>query len=137
MYFEVQCVPPQVVDIQSRTCSCRLWQVNGLPCPHGAILLFNMVQKPYSYIDKGFYVSSYRQSYSFMLYPFPRSEVQSADSDVTAPIVQKRRGRPKRKGIQSRGEKIKIKVNTKTKKKTKCGKCSEYGYNRMGCTKVM
>lgn len=72
-----------------------------------------------------------------MLYPFPRSEVQSADSDVTSPIVQKRRGRPKRKRIQSRGEKIKIKVNTTTKKKTKCGKCSKYGYNRMGCTKVM
>lgn len=38
--YKVYSTPNIVVDIKEKTCTCKLWQVYGLPCVHAATVIF-------------------------------------------------------------------------------------------------
>lgn len=38
--YEVFSTPHAVVDTKEKTCTCKLWQINGLPCVHAATDFF-------------------------------------------------------------------------------------------------
>ncbi|KAG5565981.1 hypothetical protein RHGRI_001792 [Rhododendron griersonianum] len=37
--YEVRCLPPKVVSVDERTCSCGYWQSNGFMCRHAAMVI--------------------------------------------------------------------------------------------------
>ncbi|PKU64264.1 hypothetical protein MA16_Dca005187 [Dendrobium catenatum] len=47
-----------VVDVEKRECTCRVWDVTGLPCIH-AVAFIGMKEHPlwHSYIDEHYYVA--------------------------------------------------------------------------------
>ncbi|XP_012829160.1 PREDICTED: uncharacterized protein LOC105950357 [Erythranthe guttata] len=80
--FEVLCDPTAVVDIKERVCSCRMWQITGLPCAHAACVLFNNSNEGYKYVDKYYRTESYRETYSHPVVPFVQPTI-----DNNMPIV--------------------------------------------------
>ena len=40
------------VDIVNRRCSCRSWQLRGIPCPHGVVALHYKNLEPIHYYSK-------------------------------------------------------------------------------------
>ncbi|XP_012853205.1 PREDICTED: uncharacterized protein LOC105972771 [Erythranthe guttata] len=104
--FEVFSSPNDVVDLGERTCSCRLWKINGFPCAHPAAVIFVELRcglAAYDYIDRWYHRSTFKESYSGSIIPFVR---QVSDLDVAVigpPEVKPTRGCPKRKRIPSQG----------------------------------
>ncbi|XP_025664461.1 uncharacterized protein [Arachis hypogaea] len=50
--FEVQCLPIKVsVDLGKKTCSCRFWQLNDLPCRHACAALAYQNRRPEEYAN--------------------------------------------------------------------------------------
>ncbi|XP_012833675.1 PREDICTED: uncharacterized protein LOC105954550 [Erythranthe guttata] len=60
--YEVLSDPVAIVDIRSRSCSCRMWQINGLPCVHAVCVLFKYKKTGgYDYFDEHFRTDCYRR----------------------------------------------------------------------------
>ncbi|KAH7571404.1 hypothetical protein JRO89_XS04G0043800 [Xanthoceras sorbifolium] len=101
-----------IVDIRSRICSCRRWQLYGLPCAHAAAALISCGQNVHLFAEPCFTVASYRETYSQMINPIPDknrwkepgegAEGGGAKLDMTIRPPKTRRppGRPKKKVLR-------------------------------------
>ncbi|KAE8702324.1 sterol 3-beta-glucosyltransferase UGT80A2-like isoform X1 [Hibiscus syriacus] len=64
-----------IVDIRSRVCCCRRWQLYGLPCAHAADALISCGQNAHLFAEPCFTVGSYRETYSQMMHTIPDKSV--------------------------------------------------------------
>ncbi|XP_039145858.1 uncharacterized protein LOC120283285 [Dioscorea cayenensis subsp. rotundata] len=124
-----------VVKKKHCCCSCRKWQLSGVPCSHAISVLYYNNEKAENYLDKWYKVSTYMETYAHILYPthdrgsWPRSGYPPV---IPPEPVNKRRGRKtllRRKEID---EQSGIKNNRVNKKgvKMKCNICGTVGHNK-------
>lgn len=128
--FEVRGESVDIVDTDHWDCSCKGWQLNGLPCCH-AIAVFQCIgRNPYDYCSRYFTVESYRTTYAESIHPVPNVErpIKGESSDagvvVTPPPTKRPPGRPKVKQAES----IDI-----IKRQLQCSKCKGLGHNKKTC----
>ncbi|KAK8713246.1 hypothetical protein V6N13_148468 [Hibiscus sabdariffa] len=99
--YQVSCGPSSQhsVNIQEWTCSCRKWQLTGIPCIH-AISVMSIEDRPEKYVDSCYSVSTQRAIYSHLISPV-RGEQQWATNDTMEPILppmfRRPPGRPHKK----------------------------------------
>lgn len=128
-----------IVDIQTRVCSCHRWQLYGLPCAHAAAALISCGQNAQLFADHCFTVHSYRETYSQIIYPIPDKCMWkelgdgtegggvSPDNAIRAPKIRRPPGRPKKKVL--RVESLK-----RPKRVVQCGRCRMLGHSQKKCT---
>ncbi|XP_020249432.1 uncharacterized protein LOC109826822 [Asparagus officinalis] len=125
--YEVYDFPTVEVNLNERTCTCREWQVVGLPCKHAATVIRQNMDTLYSYISHYFSVETYRKCYSFPIYPIPDDDKPCIDDEnmvIRPPTTSILRGRPRTKRIPS---------GLNPGKELKCSRCQQYGHNRRTC----
>ncbi|KAK9290227.1 hypothetical protein L1049_008394 [Liquidambar formosana] len=128
-----------IVDIRSRVCSCRRWQLYGLPCAHAAAALISCGQNAHLFAEPCFTVASYRETYSQIINPIPDkslwkelgegTEGGGAKVDITIRPPKTRRppGRPKKKVLRVENFK-------RPKRVVQCGRCHMLGHSQKKCT---
>ncbi|KDP28012.1 hypothetical protein JCGZ_19092 [Jatropha curcas] len=128
--FEVRGESVDIVDIDHWDCSCKGWQLVGLPCCH-AIAVFECIgRSPYDYCSRYFTVESYRSTYAESIHPVPNVDrpIQGESSDVgvivTPPPTKRPPGRPKTKQAES---------IDMIKRQLQCSKCKGLGHNKKTC----
>ncbi|XP_019075492.1 uncharacterized protein LOC100247698 isoform X2 [Vitis vinifera] len=128
--FEVRGESIDIVDIDHWDCSCKDWQLSGLPCCH-AIAVFEWIgRNPYDYCSRYFTVESYRLTYAESIHPVPnvdrpvKTESTQVGIIVTPPPTKRPPGRPKMKQAGS--------VET-IKRQLQCSKCKGLGHNKKTC----
>ena len=52
-----------VVDFSNRTCSCRIWDLTGLPCKHSIAAIFKNLEKVENYVHPCYLRETYLQTY--------------------------------------------------------------------------
>ncbi|WOL09196.1 hypothetical protein Cni_G17949 [Canna indica] len=124
--FEVRGNTIFVVNIGSCECTCRRWQISGLPCLH-AIAVFNRINRPvYDYCSRYFRIDCYHLTYSASIHPIP--DVGSIDfySGVSSypPPAHRPPGRPRRKRFNP---------NRTTTVVRLCSRCKVAGHNKATC----
>ncbi|GKE27042.1 pentatricopeptide repeat-containing protein, partial [Tanacetum coccineum] len=92
------------VDEQQRTCTCRMWQLAGLPCPHSIVVIFKLNKKPEDYIPACFRNDAYYKAYHQYLTPVGGMTFWP-DSIIPPKKQAAKRGRPKKNvgNVESRG----------------------------------
>lgn len=127
-----------IVDIRTRVCSCRRWQLYGIPCAHAAAALISCGQNAHLFTDRCFTVASYREAYSQTIYPIPdksqwsepgegEAEGGGAKVDIVIPPRTRRPpGRPKKKIL--RVENLK-----RPRRVVQCGRCHMLGHSQKKC----
>ena len=129
--FEVRGESIDIVDIDHWDCSCKEWQLSGLPCCH-AIAVFDWIgRSPYDYCSRYFTVESYRLAYAESIQPVPNVDrpvkmesAAQAGIIVTPPPTKRPPGRPKMKQAGS--------IET-IKRQLQCSKCKGLGHNKKTC----
>nr|POE69372.1 hypothetical protein CFP56_08627 [Quercus suber] len=128
--FEVRGESVDIVDIDHWDCSCKEWQLTGLPCCH-AIAVFECIgRNPYDYCSRYFTAESYRLTYAESIQPVPNVDRPIPDESalavvtVTPPPTKRPPGRPKMKQSES----IDI-----IKRQLQCSKCKGLGHNKKTC----
>ncbi|KAL2235253.1 UNVERIFIED_CONTAM: hypothetical protein Sindi_1257500 [Sesamum indicum] len=55
-YYQISCYDGSQfsVDLERRTCTCRLWQLSGIPCKHACSAIFNQNLQPEEMAETGF-----------------------------------------------------------------------------------
>ncbi|KAK8621106.1 hypothetical protein V6N13_067547 [Hibiscus sabdariffa] len=69
--LKVSCGPSSQhsVNIQEWTCSCRKWQLTGIPCIHAISVILSIEDRPEKYVDSCYFVSTQRAIYSHLISP--------------------------------------------------------------------
>ncbi|KAL7248983.1 hypothetical protein ACSBR1_011201 [Camellia fascicularis] len=76
--YEVHSHPSVLVDIGKHTCSCFQWQINGLPCKHAMVAIWNSGTDLNVLVDPYFHVVNYRTSHSHTIYQSRRLRNQKS-----------------------------------------------------------
>ncbi|GMI95444.1 hypothetical protein HRI_003213700 [Hibiscus trionum] len=69
--YQVSCGPSNqhAVNIQAWTCSCRKWELTGIPCVHAISVILSLPDRPEKYVDPCYHVSTQRGIYSHLISP--------------------------------------------------------------------
>ncbi|XP_039143980.1 uncharacterized protein LOC120281132 [Dioscorea cayenensis subsp. rotundata] len=124
-----------VVDRIEKTCSCRKWQLTGVPCAHAISALYYNQDRPENYIDECYKVSTFLAIYSHILYPTQdRSCWPSSNQSpmIPPPPVNNKRGKKtmlRRREPNEEAGYTKGKVSMKGRKIT-CSICGVAGHNK-------
>ena len=92
------------VNLITRECSCRKWQVTRIPCSHACISIQFCGKNIYEFCDPYFSAHLYRQTYALPILPIADIDLAKVDPTnvrVSPWETKVRPGRPKRKRIPS------------------------------------
>lgn len=128
--FEVRGESLEIVDVDHWECSCKGWQLTGLPCCHAIDVFEGIGRDPYDYCSRYFMAENYRLTYAESIHPIPNVERpphgESTEEQVTVtpPPTKRPPGRPKTKQAES----IDL-----IKRQLQCSKCKGLGHNKKTC----
>ena len=121
-----------VVDLTNRICSCKKWQLSGLPCNH-VIAVSRFINKTDLgiFVERWFKKSTYRATYEESINPVGDIEAWETPAYVTPvlpPVIGKRSACiPKNNDlIPSKGE---------IQREPYCTRCTKIGHSKDRCQK--
>ncbi|KAK8940899.1 hypothetical protein KSP39_PZI010531 [Platanthera zijinensis] len=119
--FEVKDGCTNVVNMETWECTCRRWQVSGLPCEHALAVIERSGWCIYDFCSKYFTAECYRRAYMLSINPI----ADPVHSLSLIPCRAKRLpGRPKKKPAEPR---------ITSKRAVRCSKCRGYGHYKQTC----
>lgn len=131
--FEVRGDSIESVDVDNCDCSCRGWQLTGLPCCHAISVINCLGRDPYDYCSKYFTTDSYKVTYSESVHPISNVDVppQKGNSQLAVTVTPPTRrppGRPslKKVGSQDGGKRV-----------PQCSRCKGTGHNKSSCKELL
>ncbi|GJX73167.1 hypothetical protein Tco_0311762 [Tanacetum coccineum] len=126
-----------VVDIRARTCSCRSWQLSGIPYVHTVAALAFLNKDPKTYVCEWLKKDMFKEAYKYHIRPLKDSSFWPKTDDIE-PLPPKERRMPGRPCVnRKRGacEKDRKNANVGFGRKMTCRKCYEKGHNSRSCKK--
>ena len=125
------------VNLLEKTCSCRYWQLSGLPCPHAISCIYFRTNSLEEYIASCYSVSEFKKTYSHYLQPLEgmHSWPISDRRKPIAPSYVRMPGRPKKERRRDSTEKPKSTRMCKLGTVIRCRTCKGVGHNRATCSK--
>ncbi|XP_058758429.1 uncharacterized protein LOC131631679 [Vicia villosa] len=124
------------VNLKDSKCSCRRWELTGLPCVHALSCMKSRNFKFEDYIPEYYKKSRYIAVYKPVIYPVNGSNLweKTQYPDVHPPKYRKMPGRPKKKRNLEQGE---IDGSDRKLRRTglivKCSRCKKSGHNKATC----
>ncbi|KAF2325311.1 hypothetical protein GH714_026407 [Hevea brasiliensis] len=117
-----------IVNIRSRQCSCRGWQLRGLPCDHAVAALMFCRQNVYRFAESCFTVANYRKAYSQTIHPIPDKALWRNEGydDVGPRINPPRSFRPP--PGKSRKKRVRTEDGGRVKRPVHCSRCHQTGH---------
>jgi len=121
-----------VVNLEQRTCTCRAWQVSGLPCKHALAYITSIRgEKIEDHVDNYYSVQKFRSAYEGIIPAIPdKSMWPKSDHGffMHPPLLKSTAGRRKTRfrGFTEGG-------NKGNKGRHQCPICHEYGHHWYTC----
>ena len=136
-----------VVNLEQRSCSCRKWEISGLPCKHVVACINNLNENggkgglPEDWVHASYRLSTWKEQYSHKINPIDGKHLwvkHEWPSTLIPPKEHPQIGRPPKKRKKSvvevedmvKGGKLSKKGTTIT-----CQNCKEKGHNKRSCKK--
>ncbi|KAH0702078.1 hypothetical protein KY285_016356 [Solanum tuberosum] len=123
------------VDIARRTCSCRVWQLRGIPCAYVVAALYFKKFSLYEYIDNCYSKETYLRTYANVIEPLTNLEMWpvSTNPTIDPPEITNMPGRPPKARRKEVGETKKYGKLPRTGLSMTCNICHARGHNKSGC----
>ncbi|KAK1378082.1 hypothetical protein POM88_024826 [Heracleum sosnowskyi] len=128
------------VNLQSRSCSCRVWDLLGIPYAHGVTAIQEARHNVFDYVEKCYTKETYMRCYSYCLDVIRGEDFwEDVEGDLILPpmIVKQLRGRPKKmrrregwEGVVSSGKKVRLRYSGR---KMHCSLCTKEGHRNDKC----
>ncbi|XP_059310258.1 uncharacterized protein LOC132061459 [Lycium ferocissimum] len=121
-----------IIDLKKKTCSCRMFQLDEIPCSHAWAVLKNKNLTANAYCSEVFKPETVVNTYDVPVDPLPDETEWNvpkciSDEVVMPPIYKRPPGRPKKKRDKPLQELI------IGKPRNACGKCGRLGHNSRSC----
>lgn len=134
-----------VVDTNQQTCSCKRWELTGMPCKHAVATIWEMrknssgVGVPETWVHEVYWLQTWKAMYSFKIQPINGRNMWEKTSCPTTLLPPKHHpivGRPKKKRRKSAieiEEMVKGNKVSRAHKSVTCSKCHNVGHNARSC----
>lgn len=125
----------EIVNIGAHSCSCRDWQLYGIPCSHAVAALLFSRKDVYSFIEKYFTLSNFCKAYAEKIHPIPgkiewKKECENTMGDKIRPVrppkVRRPPGRPEKKRMC-------VDEFSREKHTVHCSRCNQTGHYKSTC----
>ncbi|XP_061999509.1 uncharacterized protein LOC133716880 [Rosa rugosa] len=84
------------VNLSAMTCTCRRWNLNGLPCPHAIACIYSKGYSPEDYVHEAYSQKKYMLAYEPAINPIPGvHEWDVVEKPIIPPKYTRGPGRPK------------------------------------------
>lgn len=125
------------IHLDKKECSCRYWQLSGLPCPHAISCIYYRTNKLDEYIAPCYYVDDFRSTHVHCLQPVEGMSAWPEDDReaLNAPGYIKMPGRPRTKRRREMHEPPKPTKMSKYGTVIRCTSCKQIGHNKSTCAK--
>nr|GLL46201.1 uncharacterized protein LOC109174707 [Ipomoea trifida] len=127
------------VDLINKQCSCRRWDLTGIPCSHAIAAIRKQRESPEDYVHHCYTVESYLKAYEPAIQPILSSELWPKTNlpDPLPPKYKAQPGRPKKKRKinpieESKKDSTKLKAR-KIGEVKRCNVCGLKGHNKITC----
>ncbi|GJT56504.1 receptor-like cytoplasmic kinase 176 [Tanacetum coccineum] len=138
--YQDQCV----VNLNQNTCSCRKWEISGIPCKHAIAAIHDMadngmdVGTPEDWVHESYKLQTWMNVYAHKINPINGRDMWSKFECPTKLLPPKKApqiGRPPKNRKKSKGEIAMVKGHKLTRKGTTvtCSNCKGIGHNKRGC----
>jgi hypothetical protein len=129
------------VDLTTRTCDCKRWQLTGIPCHHVIACCRADRINPENLVHSCYTIDTFNRAYAYNLSPL-RGRVfwEKMDAPVIhPPLYTKVMGRPKKNRKKAPEEKLKkgVKTFTKAGVTIHCSICGKADHNKKGHEKYV
>ncbi|KAL5573320.1 hypothetical protein UlMin_022917 [Ulmus minor] len=124
------------MDLAHKVCSCRAWDISGIPCSHVVAAIYHERAQPVDYVNQYYKKESMLKAYVHEQVPLPDEKdwPKTGLRPITPPSSKRQPGRPKR--IRRRESNEAAPNATKLKRyniKKFCTKCKQEGHNSRTC----
>jgi hypothetical protein len=122
------------VDLEARTCSCRQWQITGLPCIHALFFITTLSGQAgniQQYVHEYYSVARFKATYAHALPALEGKQqwdIVDPGFKLCAPILKRAAGRPRKSRIRPRSEGSGLGA-----RKRKCTRCGGSGHFAKYC----
>ncbi|XP_050936236.1 uncharacterized protein LOC127144368 [Cucumis melo] len=116
-----------IVRLDCKSCTCRVWDLDEIPCAHALAVLRGRNMNTYSFVSKYFLSSTLISTYTGSVRPVGNHANWKSigiENNILPPTFKRRAGRPRKQRILSIGEK---------KSHSRCSHCHRAGHNRRNC----
>ncbi|XP_060211919.1 uncharacterized protein LOC132639491 [Lycium barbarum] len=122
-----------IIDLKKKTCSCRMFQMDEIPCPHAWAVLKSKSLMPDEYCSDLFKPKTVIKTYDVPVDPLPDESEWNipkhiCDEVVLPPRYKRPPGRPKKKRDKPFMETM------IGKRRNACSTCGRLGHNRRSCS---
>jgi len=136
--FEIHDPPyKHVVDLRKKVCSCRSWQLKGIPCGHALTTIHYKDWVVDTFVDHWYKKETYLKAYNRFIQPMTNMKMwpKSDRPAIEPPEITAMPGRPGKNRRKDSDEPVKKKFGKATRKgrKMKCSVCKTFGHNKKGC----
>ena len=120
-----------VVNLTRKCCSCRVWDLTGIPCKHGVATIYKNLERPEDYVHACYRNDAYVAAYKEMITPLPGQDkwIETNKPASVALIVYKPSGRPpmkRKKDVDEPNNPYKV---SRSNRPIKCGFFHKKGHN--------
>ena len=130
-----------VVNLDTRSCDCRRWDVSGLPCRHACAVISYMRLHVEDFIAENHTKAAYKRTYDMVIQPIPSPNFwpQDLTEEVCLPpSARKQPGRPPVNRIRHPFEDRNTRRRGKTpvhkrRRQPTCSKCLQKGHTCRKC----
>ncbi|XP_055809528.1 uncharacterized protein LOC129879828 [Solanum dulcamara] len=124
------------VNLADRVCSCRTWQLRGIPCQHAIAALCHIEQEPEPLVEHWYKKDTFLKAYSHFIQPIPNMKMwpETNNPRIGPPEPKPMPGRPTRNRRKGKDEPRKKygKISKQGVKQT-CSMCKQQGHNKRYC----
>uniref|UniRef100_A0A2N9G1J5 SWIM-type domain-containing protein n=1 Tax=Fagus sylvatica TaxID=28930 RepID=A0A2N9G1J5_FAGSY len=87
-----------VVDLSKKECSCKIWDLIGIPCKYGVVAIYKNLEHPEDYLHDCYLKEAYLDVYREIIHPTPGQDewIKSGHLPPQPPHVLRPLGRPKK-----------------------------------------
>jgi len=122
-----------VVNLVDKTCSCRQWQVSGIPCKHALAFITSLANEPIEkHVDLCYSIEKFRAAYSALLPALSDKSHWPKSAHgffMHPPLLKAVAGRPKTERHKGGSD------NKRKKGRHQCPICKDYGHHWHKCKK--
>ncbi|XP_057775297.1 uncharacterized protein LOC130994270 [Salvia miltiorrhiza] len=124
-----------IVFVDRRMCTCRVWELTGIPCPHAIAAFYSGSMDPLSVMSHWYTRDTYLKCCKHTIQPILRVKFWNMNEDdaIEPPPVEKKVGRPKKNRVRATNEpKLKHKLSRKGKVQH-CSVCGSMSHKKDSC----
>ncbi|KAL5543040.1 hypothetical protein UlMin_010750 [Ulmus minor] len=132
-----------VVNLSDGCCSCRQFQLSGIPCGHALACIYSKNLNVYDYVDSFYKKESYEKTYGPIIYPMPHPDrwPNVRQNVILPPLFKQMPRRPKK---ERRREASEPPAANESRTKARrfnmvmhCQNCKQLGHYYSGCNEEL